>query len=175
MIKASEGNSVTTVGEYGPILKEESALLLKKTCNSCGKQNYFFLTKMCKSGTHRPHTKTKIKNIQDSYWQECGEEDGSDTSPEYGMFNITSQIRVLSESKDEPYVTKVTVSDQEITMEIETGCRHTIINEQTFRKIYPETDPNLFRSSKKLSTYIGERIPVKGEIGVKVKFKGKDS
>ena len=60
-------------------------------------------------------------------------------------------------------------------MELDTGASVSLISEQTYLKAWADSDrPALRQSSKKLHTYTGESIPLKGEIDVKVRAQTKD-
>ena len=89
----------------------------------------------------------------------------SESDTEYnGMFNITTVG--TDNAPDDLYVVPISINGQEIIMEIDTGCRHTLVNEETSKQICKGN--TLHKSRKNLTTFLGEEIPVKGEIGVSV-------
>lgn len=60
-----------------------------------------------------------------------------------------------------------------MTMELDTGATLSVISEETYHKLFSaENAPTLKTSKAQLKTYTGEVIPIKGEIEVKVQYKG---
>ena len=66
-----------------------------------------------------------------------------------GMFNITTVG--TDDTPDDPYVVLIYINGQEIIMEMDTGCRHTLVNEQTSKQICKGN--TLYKSRKNLQHF----------------------
>ena len=82
---------------------------------------------------------------------------------EYSLYNIRGKTQDKSISID------VELGGQQIRMELDTGATKTIISEETYNKLCKQLPP-LRKTTVVLSTYIGERIPVAGEVMVPVRY-----
>ena len=77
--------------------------------------------------------------------------------------------------RSKPIMVEVEVNGKTLQMELDTGASVSLISEQTYLTAWVDSDrPALRQSSKKLQTYTGESIPLKGEIDVKVRAQTKD-
>ena len=142
----------------------------KKTCNKCGGQNHF--ARMCGQSRKKPNKARyqQGRHKQRSTVNQVEQDSLSESDTEFnGMFNITTVG--TDNTPDDPYVVPISINGQEIIMEIDTGCRHTLVNEETSKQICKGN--TLHKSRKKLTTFLGEEIPVKGEIGVSVCYNNK--
>ena len=88
-----------------------------------------------------------------------------DVFKEYGMFHIST-----SGLTDDSYTVSVNINGHDTDMQIDTGCRYSIVNEDTFKEI---CGTSLLKSRKKLFTYSGDKIPVKGDLAVTVRLNDK--
>ena len=55
-------------------------------------------------------------------------------------------------------------------MEIDTGVSASIISEKTYDRLWPRERPRLTPSARKLRTYTGEELTVKGNLEVDVTY-----
>ena len=129
-----------------------------KSCHNSGRRNHF--ANLCKN-TRK--AKSKVHQVD-----ETQVETESDDYTEYTMFNLklSSKEGVFSENKDDPYMISLNIEDTEIEMEIDTGSRCTVINKLTFDRLCGKA--TLLNTRKRLTTYLGEEIPVKGHAKVNV-------
>ena len=68
-----------------------------------------------------------------------------------------------------PMQVKLTVSDAEIPMEVDTGASLSIISDDTYRSVWASDDAPLLKPCTTcLKTYTGDIIPVKGALDVQV-------
>ena len=81
------------------------------------------------------------------------------------MFNL----RCEGDNQDDPYVVTLNIAGTDVLMEIDTGSRCSVINSNTFKSL--KDDVTLLKSNGKLTTYMGENIPIEGIANVRVTHK----
>ena len=93
--------------------------------------------------------------------------DDKDDTP-YGseqLFNVGGR------KSSPPLMVTVELSRAELQMEVDTGASLSIISHETYTKPWAEKDrPRLHHSARKLHTYTGEELVVKGKITVDVGY-----
>ena len=72
-----------------------------------------------------------------------------------------------------PFEVTVSVQDQPLTMEVDTGASLSIMSEETFRKHWPRVV--LQESNVKLKTYSGESVVVLGKMEARVCYEGQQA
>ena len=85
-------------------------------------------------------------------------DDSQEYSSAYALYNI--------KSKNEPVIVSVTLDNNEMSMEVDTGAALSIISESTYDKYF--SDYVLTNQNDPLSTYTGELINIKGYFDVNV-------
>lgn len=81
--------------------------------------------------------------------------------------NVYEMYRMTGE-KVESFKVEIELCSKKQTMEIDTGASKTILNERTYNEL--RNDLDIEKTTAILSTYTGERIPVKGKVRVPVKY-----
>ena len=69
---------------------------------------------------------------------------------------------------DDHYTVSENINGHDIDMQIDTGCRYSIVKENTYKEICGTS--TLLKSRKKLLTYCGDKIPVRGDFVVEVRL-----
>ena len=92
---------------------------------------------------------------------------GDDTPGTYSMFAFGSQC-------PSPYKVNVSVNDNPLEMEIDTGASQSVTSERMYQDLWGEgQQPPLVKNSVILRTYTGEKVKPKGCAEVKVCYEGK--
>ena len=81
----------------------------------------------------------------------------------YDMFNTI-------DSSTEPIIVSVSLNQVPRNMELDTGASLSVINKDTYNQINALITTPITQSSVKLKTYMGECIPIIGNINVHVKY-----
>ena len=88
---------------------------------------------------------------------------------DYSMYNLTgTSIKPLKDT--------VTVDNEELVMEVDTGASVSIISEETYDHLWPNgKKPSLLESDITLCTYSGEQLAIKGTLKVDVQYKDQNA
>ncbi|XP_064653028.1 uncharacterized protein K02A2.6-like [Lineus longissimus] len=133
-------------------------------CNFCGKRGH--LRKVClteKKGKPPPaQPKPTGKGVHLVNSAETHADEG------YELFDLYHMKTTGSASA---FVTKMTVNDRQLSMEIDTGAAVTLMSEKTFVKEFGNI-ACLKPSRCRLRTYTGEPLPAIGRLDVKVSYQG---
>lgn len=74
--------------------------------------------------------------------------------------------------KVEPYTVDMKLNRKDVKFEIDTGCCLTVMNEETFKETWKQTElPSLRPIKIKLETYTGDPVKVIGATFVQVRYK----
>ena len=130
--------------------KKERCRHREAVCHKCHLKGH--LQKMCRN--HNPKHK-KVHKVEEKAHESTDEED-------YELWAIKSS------KKSKSYSTKLEVDGKSLQMEIDTGASLTLVSEQTFRSLWPNSTLNGSRIT--LSSYGGESIPVLGTVDVHVGY-----
>ena len=130
--------------------KKERCRHKEAVCHKCLLKGH--LQKMCRN--HNPKHK-KVHKVEEEAHESTDEED-------YELWAIKSS------KKSKSYSTKLEVDGKSLQMEIDTGASLTLVSEQTFRSLWPNSTLNGSRIT--LSSYGGESIPVLGTVDVHVEY-----
>ena len=128
-------------------------------CNGCGKRGH--LKRVCRSkskSTAPSRTGRRRRTPKPVHRVDESEEDN-----ELPLFHVKES------DKSQPLRVTVTIEQQEIPMEVDTGAALSLVSETTYKELW--LDRTLEQSSKKLYSYSGEAIPVLGSFDVKVAYK----
>ena len=86
----------------------------------------------------------------------------TEDSLDYSMYNLTG-------TSIKPLKITVTVDNEELVMEMDTGASVSIISEETYDRLWPNGQkPSLLESDITLHTYSGEQLDIKGTLKVDV-------
>ena len=122
-------------------------------CNYCGKKGH--LAKVCRSKLNQTQKSPRAHSTNQVDLQ-------PKESTEYDMWFSFSDTPT-------PMQVKLTVSDAEIPMEVDTGAALSIISDDTYRSVWASDDAPLLKPCTAcLKTYTGDIIPVKGALDVQV-------
>ena len=119
-------------------------------CRHCGKVGH--IERVCRSKAEQKSVKHPVRSIQ--------EEDEE--------FSLVDKLHGGSD-KTPPIMVSVTVNNQPIEMELDTGAAFSLVSEATFRKLWP--DSTLQESTIRLCSYSGDPITVCGSLEVEVVYK----
>ena len=138
-------------------------------CHHCGEKGH--ITKACRSRkreiTHprserssrpQPHSRSTTHHLGES-------EEDSTAEAELHVFEV-------SERRSPPFVVKVQLNSCDVCMEVDTGASASIISEETFKSLWPTKAerPALTPSSRRLQTYTGQELQIRGTINVNVEY-----
>ena len=138
-------------------------------CHHCGKKGH--IAKACRSRkrerTHprseralrpQPHSRSTTHHLGKS-------EEDSTAEAELHVFEV-------SERRSPPFVVKVQLNSCDVCMEVDTGASASIISEETFKSLWPTKAerPVLTPSSRRLQTYTGQELQIRGTINVNVEY-----
>ena len=84
----------------------------------------------------------------------------SDSDGEYLLHQVPAS------GTSQPYNVTLTVSGQELCMEIDTGASLSLVSEVTYKKLWP--GKHLLPTPVKLTTYSGEKLPVVSQMQAQV-------
>ena len=119
------------------------------------------IARVCRSGPQVPPTKRNQLQVNVAPMETPLPEENE----EYSLFAVHN-----TRDSTKPLVVSMTLSDKEITMEIETGSAVIVLPESIYRAISTES---LQESTIKLCTYSGEKLEVKGTAMCKVEYDDK--
>ena len=93
-----------------------------------------------------------------------------DTQPLADQEDDDLPLLAIGEQSSHPIYEEVTVNDQRLRMEIDTGAAVSLISRSTFDAVFPGAC--LEQSSLTLKTYTGEQMTIEGELAAEVKLRG---
>ena len=131
-------------------------------CHACHKKGH--IARVCKTNPdyYRKRGKPKPKGKDYAKRTNNIEEDKEEADDVYNMFTVNKDHR-------NPIVIDVTVQNEKLKMEIDTGAAVSLISETVYRKTWTNGKaPPLQPTKTKLKTYTGEEVPVLGTIQVEV-------
>ena len=134
------------------------------TCHYCKKQGH--ISKVCRKRT-RDSKADKTASRSTNQLIGSNDDDEEDTD-EYSLF-------YSSAGRTQPITVPVTLNGLDTTMEIDTGAALSVMNEHTYRSLWPKRKPPLKPTSIRLKTYTGEHIVVKGIIRVHVLYQAQQA
>ena len=135
-------------------------------CHYCGKKGH--IAKVCRSKSRGSKFNLPREGVsKPSQRTHHVHGDDKDDTP-YGseqLFNVGGR------KSSPPLMVTVEVSRAELQMEVDTRASVSIISHETYTKLWEEKDrPRLHHSARKLHTYTGEELVVKGKITVDVGY-----
>ena len=133
---------------------------------NCGKVGH--ITSVCQS-TRMPRksrtTSSKCQQDRNSTWSRTKwlvvEDSPSDSEEEFQLLTIGTR-------SSHPISVDLVVNGKPLTMEVDTGAADSVLSEQTFKSLFPDT--SLEPTNVVLKTYTGERMQVHGELTVEVQY-----
>ena len=128
---------------------------------------------MCKNKSHKNKKSTTQKKSGNTKANPVNQLETADyqydhdeyEEPAYPMFNL----RCEGDNQDDPYVVTMNIAGTDVLMEIDTGSHCSVINRDRFKSL--KDDVTLLKSNGKLTTYMGENIPIEGIANVRVTHK----
>ena len=176
----------------------------EKPCQGCGKGHWKsdcpfkdaecylckrtgHISKMCYS-KNKPNTsnfKSKSKSVSSVEARSAGNYGPRENvlpnkdssllkSGEYIFTNESGRDCPMDCNDDSYYVTLNLNNCSEVKFQVDTGAARTLMSEQEFYRSFPKYTPQLFPTKTELKKYGGSKIPVCGEIRVKVNFQGQE-
>ena len=142
------------------------------SCDRCGKSGhtpdqFYFRTQRCRSCCKRGHIARVCRARARTNFVEEVETAKLDpeppTSTDHYLFNVQS-LKVGRAS----IVVDVTINKKELPMDLDTGAAVSLISEETWKSLSPETA--LDKSTVLLKTYTGEPLHIVGQKTVLVKY-----
>lgn len=144
-------------------------------CFNCNKKGH--IARKCRSGSNRPNQRRasrwqndekvegNSRNNQQYRSANRLEQDEAKASQDYEMYE-------LREEKAEPINVVVEINNQELSMEVDTGAAVSVMGSDTWKRL-TKSGVKLQPSNIILKTYTGEKVQVKGESKVQVKYNEK--
>ena len=120
--------------------------------------------------TSRKGPKKKGPSKDCNYNEEQSTEESADETEEEDLHSCNLHAVSKNGPKKKPICTVVRVHNQEIEMEVDTGCAVTLISEKTWRQLHR---PALQRTKKRLKTYTGEPVEILGKFEAETLVEGK--
>ena len=145
------------------------------TCNFCGKKGH--ISPACRSRlsqqqspapsrtTGVPHHANRRRPGKTHCVQEAPPVSDTDTDDSSGE---EYHLHKLEDRSSDPIEVGVTINDQPLTMELDTGAALSIISDETRKTLLP--DLKLHPSTITLKTYMEETMEVVGQLNVRVKY-----
>ena len=148
----------------------------KKDCYRCGRNNHLhtqcpFKTSKCHYCGKLGHlasvcrTKQRVAKRESTKWVQIADESTPDSTE--------SSARILQIGKgslsSHPITVSVTINEQPLNMELDTGAAVSIISEQEHQRLFPSS--SLRPSNTLLQTYTGDPMVVAGEMTAAVQYK----
>ena len=162
----NEGDCYRCGGSYSA----ESCPHKNTRCHHCSKVGH--LIRCCNKSDSKPvHNKSSNrqfgphKSRQTTHHMTATGSD-SDTSETYSMFKVGKDRDQMK-----PYQVDLSVNDEKLSMEIDTGASVSVISESAYKAM--EKPPQLKKSNKQLYTYTGNQLEICGAIDVSVEYHGK--
>ncbi len=131
-------------------------------CNACKKRGH--LARVCRTKGAHPG-KDKGTRSQQTHALENTEEDPYDGQDPYTLFALDGQ-------RVQPITATLKVNGAEMVMEVDTGAAVSVISEETFKSVWPESPPVVEPTRIKLRTYSGHSLQILGNITVLVEYQG---
>lgn len=108
----------------------------------------------------------RVNNVEDEGGEISDEEEKGEV---LGVLQLPEQQQHRRTQRTPPLTVDVTVQGTEMRMEVDTGASSTVIGEEEWNKL--RSKPRLGASNKRLVTYTGEALQVRGAAMVEVKFR----
>ena len=130
-------------------------------CRKCGKKGH--IARVCKSKLSALEPRPPHKLMPRA--THVVTEDSLD----YSMYNLTG-------TSIKPLKVTVTVDNEELVIEVDTGALVSIISEETYDHLWPNgKKPSLLESDITLRTYSGEQLTIKVTLKVDVQYKDQNA
>ena len=133
---------------------------------NCGKVGH--IASVCQSARMPRKSRTtssKCQQDHNSTWSRTKwlvvEDSPSDSEEEFQLLTIGTR-------SSHPISVDLVVNGKPLTMEVDTGAADSVLSEQTFKSLFPDT--SLEPTNVVLKTYTGERMQVHGELTVEVQY-----
>ena len=152
--------------------RSDECKFVDAVCFSCKKKGH--IAGKCRSGSNRslPRKPNRAQNqeknndnrrkVQQNQSANFLQQEESGINQDYGMYE-------LREEKAEPVKVNVEVNNQKLLMEVNTESAFSVIGHETWKKI-ANPGVKLQSTNMILTTYKGEKMQVKGESKVQVKY-----
>lgn len=155
----------------------------QEKCHACGKIGH--IARACRNKDvqnqgSRDNKDVKKETKQGAYHrshqvevkQEESDSSSEEALPMYFMKYKLGQMSDVQVRRVDPYVVTLKLNNKNVQFEIDTGCSLTVMNENTFKKLWKETNsPDVKPVRIHLETYTGDPVKVMGVATVKVKYK----
>ena len=140
---------------------EKECRFREAKCHNCGKLGH--IATVCWSKRGKPQGQSRKRNTGHTKWVETGSEEETPIVPDnMAMFAVESASSV-------PISVEVSINDQLLSMEVDTGAAASIISEKSFTTHFSSKPLSL--STFSLKKYTGETMKVLGELKVSAKYK----
>ncbi|XP_033993597.1 uncharacterized protein K02A2.6-like [Trematomus bernacchii] len=155
----------------------------QETCHACGKIGH--IARACRSrstqnGNSNKNADPKRERRQTTYHrshkvQEQRSQSDSSEEDTFLLNKMRFRLGRMSEvhlRRVDPYMVEVKLDSKFVNFEIDTGCSLTIMNEQTFQRLWKDTKSPCLRPTKiHIESYTGDPVNVVGAALVKVKYR----
>ena len=144
-------------GKHNP----RSCCFAEITCHNCGKKGH--IAPVCRSGKksasdYKPVRKSKPPP-RTKYMTTLSDTE-EPTAEEFQLFTVTSKAATR------PITMELDINCKPVNMELDTGAAVSLISEQTWKALFPET--KLEKSNVLLKTYTDEQKKMNGELPMEV-------
>ena len=137
-------------------------------CYLCPKKGHLARVRRSKAEQQAapgPHQRCRGRGDRDRksnmHTLQVEEEGGAD--PTYTLFHVRGE-----DSMSEPVTETMVVNGANLEMEVDTGAACSVISAMTYQESWPKDQaPPLYSTKKKLCTYTGEPLQIKGDITVR--------
>ena len=149
------------------------------TCYNCGKRGH--IAEVCRSGkiprprqAASPRARPSPKNMREARKPQYGTKYVAAAKDDHDELSVEDNdqeflpLHAVGGSTTPPYKVPLVINDVVHTMELDTGASVTLMSETECHKLFPEA--TLRESSVLLRTYSGDRLPVVGEMDVRVQY-----
>ncbi|KMQ89188.1 hypothetical protein RF55_11202 [Lasius niger] len=145
---------------------QDKCFYKNEKCSYCEKVGH--IVRVCKIKQRSNEKQTKIKQAQTHPINE----DSSDESDDDNILACNAIVQSLQEKRnDDEYVVQIEINSKLCKFEVDNGAHLSLINKQTYEKIWPKKEPTWLKKRIKLYGYGKKPLQVIGATNVLVRHR----